>query len=73
MKENKEITMLTQGFLTWLIFSLMTFSVWLVVASLIYFSLQYFNFLSPILSFLTAAVLAILVTGAIARRYLKFH
>lgn len=72
MRENKEITMLTQGFLTWLIFNFIIFSMGLVCVTLIYFGFQYFKVLSPILGFLTAAILAILVTGAIVRGYLKF-
>jgi high-affinity Fe2+/Pb2+ permease len=70
MRENKEITMLTQGYITWLIIALMTFLTWLICSFLIYSGLQYFNVVSSDYSLVIGAVLSAVGVGLAEHRFL---
>lgn len=69
MKENKEITMWTQGYLVWLVKVLLIFLAWLICTFLIYSGLQYFNLDSSNYSFVIGAVLSAVAVGLAGHRF----
>jgi hypothetical protein len=69
MKESKEISMWTQGYMVWLVKILLTLLVWFIFAFLIYSGLQYFRIAASDYNFVIGAVLSAIVVGLPGHRF----
>ena len=71
MRENKEISMWTQGYMVWLIIALLTFLIWLVCSFLIYSGLQFFKILSPDFAIVFAPVFSAIGVSLLKQHFLR--
>jgi len=69
MKESKEISMWTQGYMVWLVKVFLTLLVWFIFAFLIYWGLQYFKIVASDYNFIIGAVLSAIAFGLAGQRF----